>query len=277
MKLFATSVSDSKPLYVSFVELPRLLSILLHVSLVALALIPWAANPKRLPQSLINIALYAPSHLVLPPDEMKGGGGGGRHALTPASLGKLPRAADKQLAPPDPEPPKNPDPTLVVEQTLVAAQLPSLPQLRLLSIGDPDGVPGPPSAGPGNGNGTGTGDGNGVGDHNGPSYGKGNNGGCCGEGIVQIGGGVSEPVLIKEIRPEYSEEARKARYEGTVVLDTVVQPDGTVKILRVIKAVGYGLDQKAIAAVLQWMFKPARMNGKPVPVGLNIEVNFNLR
>jgi TonB family protein len=84
-------------------------------------------------------------------------------------------------------------------------------------------------------------------------------------------------VLIKEVRPDYSEEARKARYEGTVVLDTVVQADGTVKIIRVRKAVGYGLDQKAIAAVLQWLFKPARLNGKPVAVGLNIEVNFNLR
>src|SRR5262249_36690892 len=137
--------------------LPRLMSVFLHVTMVTLALIPWVAAPKRLPQELINIALYAPSHLVLPPDAMAGGGGGGRHATTPASLGKLPRAADRQMVPPDPEPPKNPDPTLVVEQSVVAPQLASLPQLSLLNIGDPSGVIGPPSSGPGLGDGIGKG------------------------------------------------------------------------------------------------------------------------
>src|SRR6185436_15901081 len=94
----------------------------------------------------------------------QGGGGGGKHQPTPASRGVLPPAADKQLAPPDPEPPKNPDPTLIVVPTIVAPQLASLRPLDLLNIGDPNGIPGPPSSGPGTGggigNGTGRGDGN---------------------------------------------------------------------------------------------------------------------
>jgi TonB family protein len=257
--------------------LPCLLSVVFHLTLIGLGLIPWAASPTKLPKAFVDVALYAPSRLLLPIDEKSGGGGGGgRHQLTPPSLGKLPRAADRQLAPPDPETPKNPDPTLVVEATVVAPQLASLPQLNLLNIGDPNGVPGPPSAGSGDGFGIGTGDGHGIGVGKGPGVGPGENGGY-GDGLFAIGGGVSEPVLLKEILPEYSEEARKARFQGTVILHTVVREDGSVQVIRIARGLGFGLDQKAIEAVLKWKFKPARMNGKPVPVALNIEVNFNLR
>src|SRR5215471_13532137 len=84
---------------------PRLLSVLLHLTLLTLALIPWSVSHKALPASLVNIALYAPSKLTLPPTELGGGGGGGRHQPQPASLGRLPRPADRQMTPPDPEPP----------------------------------------------------------------------------------------------------------------------------------------------------------------------------
>src|SRR5207247_7080286 len=112
-----------------------------------------------------TVLLYTPSNLILnlPKDAGKsgGGGGGGRHELTPASLGRLPRPADKQLVPPDPEPPKNSNPQLIVESTIVAPQL-NLPQLTLLNIGDPNGVVGPVSSGPGDGSGIGPGNGHGV-------------------------------------------------------------------------------------------------------------------
>ena len=258
-------------------RVPRLLSVLVHGMMVALALIPLGPPPKRLPKGVINIALYAPRRLVLPAsDESSGGGGGGKHKLTPPSLGKLPRAADKQLAPPDPEPAKNLDPTLIVEPSVVAPQLASLPQLNLLNIGDPDGITGPPSAGSGNGFGVGTGDDHGIGAGKGPGVGPGKNGGY-GDTPFHIGGSISSPVLVTQILPEYSEEARKARFQGRVVLDTIVLEDGTVKVVRVARGVGFGLDEKAIAAVVQWRFRPARMNGKPVAVAMNIEVNFNLR
>src|SRR5438093_6875169 len=96
-------------------RLPRLLSVLLHLVIIILCLISRPMSPKQLPKGLINVALYAPSRLFLPPEAMAGGGGGGRYAPTPASLGRLPRAADKQLVPPDPEPPKTVDPKLIVE------------------------------------------------------------------------------------------------------------------------------------------------------------------
>ena len=257
-------------------RLPRLLSVLLHVTIITLALISGPISPRHLPGGLVNLAFYAPARLILPPDAMGGGGGGGRHALTPASLGKLPRAADKQLLPPDPEPSKAVDPALIVEPSIVAPQLAYLPQLKLLTIGDPDGVPGPPSPGRGTGYGIGDGDGHGVGDSDGPGAGPGENGGCCG-GPLRVGGGVTAPVLVTEVLPEYSEEARKARFQGTVVLNTVVHEDGSVQVIKVLRGIGFGLDQNAIAAVLQWRFKPARRNGKPVASYLNVEVSFNLR
>jgi len=148
--------------------------------------------------------------------------------------------------------------------------------LNLLNIGDPDGVPGPPSAGSGNGYGIGPGDGHGDGPGKGPGVGPGEDGGF-GRDVFHIGGSISSPVLVTQILPEYSEEARKARFQGTVVLDTIVLEDGTVQIVKIARRIGFGLEERAIAAVLQWRFRPARRNGKPVPVALNIEVNFNLR
>lgn len=259
---------------------PRLASVGAHVLVLILALIPWATASKPPAIMATNVMLVQPTPLILnmpkAADESGGGGGGGRHQLTPPSLGRLPRPADKQLVPPDPEPPKNPDPTLVVEQTVVAPQLAQLPSLNLLNIGDPQGVPGPPSSGPGNGSGIGTGTGHGVGSGNGPGVGPGDGGGYGG-GIFKVGGGVSEPKIIKKVDPQYSEEARKARYQGTVVLEAVVQKDGSVQIVRVVRSLGFGLDEKAIEALRQWKFSPAKQNGVAVAVSLNIEVNFNLR
>jgi TonB family protein len=223
---------------------------------------------------IVNIAFA--DRLIAPVIEKdSGGGGGGRHAPTPASLGRLPKPSDRQFVPPDPEPPKNIDPTLVVDATIVAPNLP-LPQLNLVTLGDPQSIPGPPSPGPGNGYGIGTGDGHGVGSGDGPGTGEGEGGNFDG-GKFRVKGALVNPVLVKQILPEYSEEARKARFQGSVVLATIVREDGSVQIDRVARGVGFGLDEKAIEAVLQWRFEPGRQNGKPVPVMLYVEVNFNLR
>jgi protein TonB len=261
--------------------LPRLLSLGVHVLIVGLALVPWVSGlPKKRQVNETAVVVYTPQNLVLPltPNEDKsgGGGGGGRKTLTPPSLGKLPKAADKQIVPPDPEPPKNPDPKLIVEPTVVAPQLATLPQINLLNLGDPNGVVGPPSAGPGVGGGIGTGQGRGVGEGKGPGVGPGEGGGNGG-GPFRVGGGVSPPTIVSRVEPQYSEEARKARYQGTVVLEAIVKKDGTVDILRVVRSLGFGLDENAIQALKQWRFRPGMRNGIPVDVALNIEVNFNLR
>jgi|SwirhisoilCB1_FD_contig_91_1852401_length_1288_multi_3_in_0_out_0_1 protein TonB len=259
----------------------RLLSVFAHVLVVSLALVPWATSVPKLPKANETaVVVYTPQNVVLPltPDhrDSGGGGGGGRKTITPPSLGKLPRAADKQFVPPDPEPPKNPDPKLIVEPTVVAPQLAQLPQINLLNIGDPNGVAGPPSAGPGVGGGIGTGQGRGVGEGKGPGVGPGEGGGTGG-GVFRVGGGVSPPSVVSRVEPQYSEEARKARYQGTVVLEAIVRKDGTVDILRVVRSLGFGLDENAIQALKQWKFRPGMRAGIPVDVALNIEVNFNLR
>ncbi len=261
--------------------LPRLLSVGVHVLIVVLALVPWASSQRNVPKvNETAVLVYMPSDLVLnlplQDDKSGGGGGGGKQQLTPPSLGKLPKAADKQFLPPDPEPPKNLDPSLIVEPTVVAPQLAQLPQLSLLNLGDPAGVVGPPSSGPGVGGGIGTGQGRGVGEGRGPGVGPGEGGGFGG-GVFKVGGGVTPPTVIQRIEPQYSEEARKARYQGTVVLEAIVRRDGTCDILRIVRSLGFGLDENAIQALKQWRFRPGMRNGVPVDVALNIEVNFNLR
>jgi TonB family protein len=260
--------------------IPNLLSIGAHAAIVVLALIPWATSSPIPQDTTTSVMVYTPSNLILnlpqTDEQAGGGGGGGRQELTPPSLGQLPRPADKQLAPPDPEPPKNLDPDLIVEQTVVAPQLTALPQVSILNLGDPFGVPGPPSSGPGVGGGIGTGQGRGVGEGDGPGVGPGSGGGAGG-GTFRVGGGVSAPTVLSRVEPQYSEEARKSRYQGTVLLEAIVRKDGTVQIVRVVRGLGFGLDENAIAALSKWRFRPGMRNGTPVDVSLNIEVNFNLR
>jgi TonB family protein len=260
---------------------PRLMSILIHVTALTLALIPWTSTPAaQMKLTETAVMLYTPPDIVMQrliaPRPAQGGGGGGKRQPTPASRGLLPRGADKQLAPPDPEPPKNPDPTLIVEPTIVAPQLSLLRPIDLLKIGDPNGLVGPPSSGPGTGGGIGDGDGRGVGVGDGPGAGKGSGMGCC-DGVYSVGGGITPPTVVHRVEPEYSEEARKARYEGTVVFAAIIRKDGRIDIVQLVRRLGFGLDENAIRALKEWRFRPATMNGVPVDVTMNVEVRFNLR
>ena len=101
-------------------------------------------------------------------------------------------------------------------------------------------------------------------------------GGGFGGGVYRIGGGVSAPSVLSKVEPEYSEEARKAKWQGTVVLQLVVDDQGRPQNLKVLRSLGLGLDQKAIEAVEKWRFKPGMKDGKAVPVMATIEVNFRL-
>jgi TonB family protein len=95
-------------------------------------------------------------------------------------------------------------------------------------------------------------------------------------GVYRVGNGVTAPVLLYKVEPQYTEEARAAKYQGTVLVFAEIQPDGTATNIKVIRSLGLGLDQKAIEAVSQWRFKPGTKDGVPVPVGATIEVNFRL-
>jgi TonB family protein len=93
---------------------------------------------------------------------------------------------------------------------------------------------------------------------------------------MKVGGGVAAPSLISKVEPEYSEEARSLKFQGTVLLQIVVDTDGKAKDLTLVRGLGHGLDEKAAAAIGLWKFKPGEQGGVPVPVKAQIEVNFRL-
>jgi protein TonB len=199
-----------------------------------------------------------------PPKADAMGGGGGQRGPTPVTKGTPPKFADEQIVPPKApplEPPKiNIEPTIEVQKDVKMAS--SIPQIGIASS---------PLVGMSMGNGSGTGLGSGNGSGLGPG-----SGGNTGGGPKRIGGGVSAPQLIYSVEPEFSEEARKAKVAGNVLVNLWVGTDGLPSHVRVIRGVGMGLDEKAKEAVMQYKFKPAMENGKPVLVELNVEVNFQI-
>ena len=205
-----------------------------------------------------------------------GGGGVGDRDKLQASKGRLPKAAMEQFTPPMVVV-RNDHPKLAVEPTVVIPPQIQLAQNNLPNLGDPmSHLPsGPPSNGTGSGGGIGSGNGGGVGSGEGPGVGPGHGGGIGG-GAFHVGGGVSAPKAVYAPDPEYSEEARKAKYTGTCVLWLVVGPDGRPRDIRVARSLGLGLDEKAIEAVRSWKFEPAMKDGKPVAVQINVEVSFRL-
>src|SRR5262249_32619151 len=134
---------------------------------------------------------------------------------------------------------------------------------------------GPPSNGPGSGGGIGSGSGGGVGSGKGGGFGPGEGGGGGGGGD-RGGGGVTAPAPGFKVEAEYFEDARKAKYQGTVYLYVEVDPSGRAQNIRVTRSLGLGLDEKAIEAVRKWKFKPGYKDGRPVTVAATIEVNFRL-
>ncbi len=254
-------------------------SLLFHGILIALLVL---AAPKvvevgvdakdKLAQ-VLDISPYL-SQLPASAKESGGGGGGGDRSPEPASKGRLPRFAMEQLTPPTVII-RNEDPELAVDPTLLVPPDIKLPQTNIAQFGDPLGALGPPSSGPGAGGGIGSGYGGGVGSGRGGGVGPGSGGGIGG-GVFRAGGGVSAPQLIYRVEPEYTEEARKAKYQGTVLIYCVVDIHGAVRNIRVKRSLGLGLDEKAVEAVLQWKFKPGMKDGRPVPVSAQIEVTFRL-
>jgi len=205
---------------------------------------------------------------------MGGGGGGGDRSPLPASKGRLPKPSLRQFTPPMAVV-NNPNPRLTMEPSIIAPPDVNLPNVNMAQYGDPLAKMGPPSNGPGSGGGIGSGSGGGVGSGKGGGFGPGEGGGVGG-GVYRVGGGVTAPIVLSKKDPEYSEEARKAKYQGTVLLAIEVSPNGTASNIKVMRSLGLGLDEKAMEAVRQWKFKPGYKDGKPVTVAATIEVNFRL-
>lgn len=223
-----------------------------------------------------------------------GGGGGGNQSELKASQGQPPKASPfKPLVAPNPIPPKitNPSlpvvPTVQVDPSLVAAQLPNVP------LGVLTAPPGPPSAGTGEGDGLGDGKGSGVGSDKGSGIGRGGpagTGGGTGTNSPNSGGGTGELTDVSRVgasvntrlkviykpRPKVTEEALRNKIAGNVVVYVVFRADGTVANARVIQPLGYGLDEEAIKAAYQIKFQPATRNGRPIDTPASVTFPFVL-
>lgn len=204
-------------------------------------------------------------HPAAPPADADGGGG--QRDLLPPSKGRPPsRPATRVFVPPMMTASM---PKLPVSAALLDAPP---PELRLASLGDPLGRSGVLSGGPGGPGGIGT--------------------GCCGgvgPGSANRAGGdprppresarsgyITAPQLIHKVEPEYPDEARKSRYQGTVQISAEIDLAGRPANIRVLHGLGLGLDERAVEAVAQWRFHPAMSNGQPVKVSVVIEVSFHL-
>jgi len=235
-----------------------------------------AVHRHEIRQQVVGIVTEV-SPYILPPSASKagGGGGGGDRDKLQASKGILPRFSPEQLAPPAVVI-RNENPKLPVEPTVVVPPDIHLALPQTGPLGDPlSSIVGPPSSGTGSGGGIGSGTGGGIGSGRGPGVGPGWGGGIGG-GAYRVGGGVTAPRVIYAPDPEFSEEARKAKFQGTVVLWVIVGADGRTHDIRVFRSLGMGLDENAIEAIRQWRFEPGRKDGIAVAVQVNVEVNFRL-
>jgi protein TonB len=252
----------------------QLVSIMAHVVVIALVVIlpilipsllaPPITKANNLEEHDVTISPYLAK---LKPAAKMAGGGGGAHDTLPAAKGKLPKFSLTQLSAPLARP--VPHPQLAITPTVVGNPDIRLPNITAPNWGDPLGKSNNDSMGQGHGSGVGNGNGAGVGP--GSEYGTGG-------GVPNAGaGGYGVPACLYCPRPEYTDEAMKVKVQGVVELIAIVGPDGRVTDVHVVKGLGLGLDEKAIAAVRSWRLTPARgPDGKPAAVRQVIEAVFQL-
>ena len=230
-------------------------------------------NPKA--ASLVTPLDISDYTAKLPAGKTKagGGGGGGERNPLPATKGRAPKFSFNQIAPPM----VHTNPNSNIQATLLGPPDLKIPSPNMDNYGDPLSKLMNNSGGPGGGSGIGSGTGTGIGSGEGGGLGPGSGGGTGGGAYRPGVGGVGYPTCVYCPDPKYSEEARKAKYQGTVVLQVVITPDGRAIDIQVVKGPGLGLEEKAVEAVKLWRFKPANgPGGKPVPVTVPLEITFRL-
>ena len=281
-------------------RVPALVSMTVH-SLILALMIWWTARPT---ETTTTAEAIEPARMVflVTPGPGGGGGGGGMRAPLPAPrierrgpvrprlsvpvvkpepVVTTPRKVEEPpkptpaVAPIEPKPVERP-PDPLPSRTLVAPVVETAANTR-----DREGVIENPrgnadSQGTGVGGGAGSGQGTGNGEGQGSGIGDGSGGGTGG-GPYRPGSGVEPPRLVREVKAEYTEDARRRGLTGDVELEIVVRRDGSVGDVRVLRSLGAGLEQKAIAAVRQWRFTPARRKGEAVDVIVEVAVEFTLR
>jgi TonB family protein len=227
-----------------------------------------ASSPARRPPEQYVTPLF--DRRLIAPARKGPGGGGGQNSPIPANRGRLPPRAALQRTPLMVEI-LNQNPRLPAAPTILAPPDVEIPDVSLQNFGNPFAPEGPPSGGPGKKGGSGEGPDGGVGNDPGPSFGS-------RRGTITAGprGRISVPMLLFKVEPEYSEAARKAKFQGTVVLAIDVDVNGLARNIRVREGLGLGLDEQAIDAVRKWRFRPGMRDGRPVVMPATIEVSFRL-
>lgn len=278
---------DSKPIAVKSIwgdynyrKNGALGSTVVHVIIAAIIIggAIWVRRMVAQPTATMKvIPLVDPGDLpILKPSKTQvgGGGGGGDKDVLQASKGRLPKQSLQQITPPTVIV-RNEAPKLAVDPTILVPPEVKLASNNMPNLGDPMSGAMLPSNGTGSGSGIGSGSGGGVGKGTGGGFGPGEGGGTGG-GIFHVGGGVSAPRVTFQVDPEFSEEARKAKFQGTCTLMLVVDASGRPTNIRVANSLGMGLDEKAIEAAKKWRFEPAMKDGHPVAVEIALEVDFHL-
>lgn len=255
------------------------LSVSVHVAIIAAVL--WLAmvihNPTVDSSQVvtpIQFTLYdPPPPPVMPVAKVRGGGGGGgAHQLVAPVQASLPKVV--QRAPVIPlEAPKINTPKLLL-QPATTVQLPQNNPMPKLGAPHTEQVA-MASQGGGSANGFGFGIGGGVGSGQGTGQGEGSTSGFGG-GIMSVGGGVSAPEVIHSVQPQFTAQARSQNLQGVVAVQLIVDSQGFPQDVHVVRSLGMGLDQEAIAAVKQYRFKPAKYQGRSVSVQMVIDVDFRL-
>jgi protein TonB len=236
------------------------------------------------PRQIVTLIAPSPESYMLKTSKVDVGGGGGGGDRDPLPAPKvelpkeqLPKLAEQQIAPPQIVL-HNAKPKLTATPTVVVPPQVHLAENHMPNLGNLTSAPmpsAPPSNGTGSGGGIGSGSGGGLGRGHGAGVGPGSGGGIGG-GVYKVGAGITAPQPIDTPDPAYTEEARRAKIQGTCILWLIVDAEGHPRDIRVVRGLGYGLDAKALETVKQWRFQPARKDGQPVNVQVSVEVGFRL-
>lgn len=243
-----------------------LLSTLIHVAFVTLLLLVTAPRAFVPPHLSFQEKVTRLLPLRLKPFLGSEGGGGQRSQLEASKGQAPPRAVTRLFTMPMVQ---DHEPKLPLQAALLVSPDIALPDMKMNQWGNPFGKDGPFSGGRGGPAGIGDNGCCGIGDRQGPGI---DTGGSP-KTVVHIS---TRPEVLYKEEPEFSEDARKARLQGTVVLLVEIGADGKAHNVRVVHGLGLGLDEKAVEAMARWRFRPATANGKPIPVPATVEVTFHL-
>jgi len=256
-------------------------SIAAHLVLAVVALAILNYTPKRTPYEPMPPMPLDRIVWIAEPGPGGGGGGGGNKAKEPPRTAELPGKEKITVPvekPPAPTPPKveEPEPPPLEALNIPAVNMAAAQQTLPGTI--QSGNVTSESQGAGTGGGAGTGTGTGIGSGQGSGLGDGRGGGTGG-GAYRPGAGITLPKVLREAKPQYTADAMRAKVQGSVWLECIVMPDGSVGDVRVTKSLDpiFGLDQEAIKAAKLWRFSPGLRQGEPVPVIITIELTFTLR